>query len=68
LTTTGLLKAFKCKDRSLSMNNWEDLTEYLVTCRKTILGWPTAIPENEAMVEFDTYNTRRETVIRTVKE
>lgn len=40
------------------MNNWEDLTEYLVTCRKTILGWPTAVPENVATVEFDKYETR----------
>ena len=42
------------------MNNREDLTEYLVTCRKTILGWPTAVPENVAMVEFDKYNMRRD--------
>jgi len=42
------------------MNNSEDLTEYLVTCRKAILGWPTAVPENVAMVELDKYNTRRD--------
>jgi len=42
------------------MNKWEDLSEYLVTCRKTILGWPTAVPESVAMVEFDKYNTRRD--------
>jgi len=60
LTTTDLLKPFKCKDRSLSMNNWGHLTEYLVRCRKTILEWSTAEPENVAMAEFDKYSTRRD--------
>ena len=50
------------------MNNWEHLTEYLVTCRKAILGWPTAVRKNVAMVGFDKYKTRRETVVIIVKE
>jgi hypothetical protein len=45
------------------MNNWVDLTEYLVSCRKATLGCPAAVPENVAMVEFDKYNTRRDETI-----